>query len=161
MQGAFACKSLLSFFLSFPPCLSPSVTGVQSFQAWNAALALAVSQGCWERLFPAEPLQICQCWGLWEGGGLIQQTFPQYQMTRLKITPWPAGSHSHRAAQPQHSVQDGLEHPGGPELTQAGLTHHSIRATARGGARGRRGKGHEDESVALAAHLSLFGRAPR
>lgn len=50
---------------------------------------------------------------------------------------------------------------GGPEPARAGLAHHGIRAAARGSACDGRGKGHEDESVALAAHLSLFAGAPR
>lgn len=48
---------------------------------------------------------------------------------------------------------------GGLELAQVGFTRHGIRAAARGSARGRRRKGHEDESVDFAAHLLLFGGA--
>jgi len=68
--------SSLLFFLSFPPCLSLSITGVlQSFHPWDAALALAGYQGCCEQLFLAE---LCKAAGGGVmGGGLIQQTLPQ------------------------------------------------------------------------------------
>lgn len=81
VQGALAWKYPFFSFLSFPLCLSLSVTGVvQSSQAQDAALALAGYQVHTGDAGTSSSQQTC-CkpaggGGLWEGG-LIQQTFPQ------------------------------------------------------------------------------------
>lgn len=99
------------------------------------------------------------------GGGFNPTNFsPVANNSTKNSSPSPAGSCSYCAVQtqPPHSVQDGGAGGlgGVPELTRAVRAHHGIHAAVRGSARGRRGKGHEDESVAFAAHLSLFGGAP-
>lgn len=91
MQEISACKHIFySFSLPLPPLLPTSFQslckGCPISQAWNAAPALSGSQGCWEQLFPSRTTA-----NLPMLGGFIPQTFPQHRMTRLKITPSPAG----------------------------------------------------------------------
>lgn len=79
MEGGFACKCL--FFSFFPTLLKPLCywcrTKLPSMVCSTGSCWVRdVYRGCWDQLFPAEPLQTCRWQGLWEGG-LIQQTFLQ------------------------------------------------------------------------------------